>query len=110
MAEDKLPCPNPKHISLVVSTLRLAGQKPGSLLSLVTTYPRWANLLSVVPGKDLQTPQGRLQPRRQNCELSLQEQMKSSLNIWLSLRQQLLHSCEESQGRHPNSLKLEYLS
>lgn len=52
----------------------------------------------------------RLQQRRQNCEFSLQEQMKSSLNIWFLLRQQLLYSCEESQGRHPNSPRLEYLS
>lgn len=43
MTKDKLPCP-------VVITLHFVGQKPRSLLSLVTTYPWQANTLSAVPG------------------------------------------------------------
>lgn len=112
MTKDELPCP-------VVITFHFVGQKPRSLLSLVTTYSWQVNTLSVVPGTkyiymysagNLQILYSQLQQRRQNCKFSLQEQMKSSLNIWFLSRQQLLYSCEESQGRHPNSLRLEYLS
>lgn len=83
----------------MLTTLHLVGQKPRSVfavtsdhLSIVSEHPFHCPKHEVYMhhvGK-LQILQSKLWWRRQNCEFSLQELMKSSLNIWFLLRQQLL--------------------